>query len=219
MPPGDHDLETARATLTQRLPEPLAPLARAAYNYRWSWAPDGGATFAAVDPDRWERVGMNPVRLLATASPDRVAAAASDDTLVGRASRLATLIEAERQRPARSGPWSRERPVAFMCAEFGVHASLPVYSGGLGVLAGDILKEASDLALPMIGVGLFYRSGYFHQRLDTTGMQHEYWEQNDPSALPCALVTDPTTGRPLTVAVPVGDDDVTVQAWRVDVGS
>src|SRR5437588_12087893 len=104
MPPGDHDLETARATLTQRLPEPLAPLARDAYNYRWSWAPDGGATVAAVDPDRWERVGMNAVRLLATASPDRVAAAASDDTLVRRASRQATSVHAMRPRPAGAGP-------------------------------------------------------------------------------------------------------------------
>ena len=105
-----------------------------------------------------------------------------------------------------------------MCAEFGVHASLPVYSGGLGVLAGDLVKEASDLALPMIGVGLLYRTGYFHQRIDTSGWQHEYWIDSEPTLLPCVPVTDPLTGERVTIEVPVDNEDVVVQLWRVDVG-
>ena len=107
--------------------------------------------------------------------------------------------------------------MAFCCAEFGVHGSLPIYSGGLGILAGDILKEASDLALPMVGVGLMYRTGYFHQRIDVTGLQHEYWLDADPDRLPCVLVSG-ADGQPLTVRVPVDDEDLVAQVWRVDVG-
>ena len=92
--------------------------------------------------------------------------------------------------------------MAFCCAEFGLHGSLPIYSGGLGVLAGDILKEASDLALPMVGIGLMYRTGYFHQRIDATGYQHEYWLDADPERLPCVKVTA-ADGRPVTVVVPM----------------
>jgi starch phosphorylase len=208
--PGDRDLQRAVAALRERLPDPLGPLARVAYNYRWSWAPDGDDVFRAIDADRWDRGGRNPVELLTRATPAQLREATADAGLVDGAARLAQLVDDETA-PAGS-------PVAFMCAEFGVHESLPIYSGGLGVLAGDIVKEASDLALPMLGVGLLYRTGYFHQRVDTTGMQHEYWTEADPEDLPCALVTDETTGDPVTVTVPIGDEDVTVQAWRVDVG-
>jgi starch phosphorylase len=218
MGPGDHDVARAVEGLCERLPEPLAPLARVAYNYRWSWAPRGDEVFAAIHPDRWERVGRNPIELLTRLGPERLRAAAQDGTVVQGGRRLVALLDQELSRQARPGPWTDRRPVAFMCAEFGVHESLPIYSGGLGVLAGDIVKEASDLALPMVGVGLLYRTGYFHQRVDTTGMQHEYWTEADPASLPCVLVTEPDTGERLTVSVPVGDEDVTVQIWRTDVG-
>ena len=105
-----------------------------------------------------------------------------------------------------------------MCAEFGVHESLPIYSGGLGILAGDVLKEASDLGVAMVGVGLMYRTGYFHQRVDTSGYQHEYWIDTDPQRLPAALVTG-TDGHPLEVTVPVFDIDLVASVWRVDVGN
>jgi starch phosphorylase len=94
---------------------------------------------------------------------------------------------------------------------------LPIYSGGLGVLAGDILKEASDLALPMVGVGLMYRTGYFHQRIDVTGYQHEYWLDSDPERLPCVKVTG-ADGRPVAVHIPINDEGVVAHVWRVDVG-
>jgi starch phosphorylase len=98
-----------------------------------------------------------------------------------------------------------------------VHESLPVYSGGLGVLAGDLLKEASDRAVPLVAVGLMYRRGYFRQRIDAAGMQHEYWVDTDPERIPAALVTD-ADGAPLTVTVPIGEAEVTARIWRVDVG-
>jgi starch phosphorylase len=110
-----------------------------------------------------------------------------------------------------------ERPVAFVCAEFGVHRSLPIYQGGLGVLAGDILKGASDLRIPMVGVGILYSKGTFHQRLDPGGWQHDYWTDTEPDRLPMALVGD-DDGSPLVIEVPIRGRDVRVQVWRVQVG-
>ena len=215
---GDRDIEAAVSDLASALPEPLRPLARIAFDYRWSWSADGAGTFEAIDPERWTRVvGHNPVRLLAEAHRSTLDRAAGDQALVERIGALDTELEADRARPWLDGPASVEHPVAFCCAEFGVHGSLPIYSGGLGVLAGDILKEAADIGLPMVGVGLLYRTGYFHQRIDVTGFQHEYWIDTDPGSLPCVRVTG-ADGLPVTVTVPIDDDDVTAQVWRVDVG-
>lgn len=214
---GDHDIERAVAELEENLPEPLRPLARVAYNYRWSWSTDGAAMFEAIDPERWARTGHNPRRLLTETHRAMLERAAEDTGFADWVSRLAAELEADRTRPWHGGAISPAHPVAFCCSEFGVHGSLPIYSGGLGVLAGDILKEASDLALPMVGVGLMYRTGYFHQRIDPTGFQYEYWLDADPERLPCVKVTD-ADGRPVTVMVPIDDESVAAHVWRVDVG-
>jgi starch phosphorylase len=214
---GDRDIDAAVAELATELPAALQPLARVAFDYRWCWAADGAATFAAIDPGHWVRCGANPRRLLTETPPSRLRQAAADAALAARVDAVARELQADRERPWLAGPASPQHPVAFCCAEFGVHGSLPIYSGGLGILAGDILKEASDLALPMVGVGLMYRTGYFHQRIDATGLQHEYWLDADPDRLPCVLVSG-ADGRPLTVRVPVDDEDLVVQVWRVDVG-
>jgi starch phosphorylase len=209
--------ETARAIerLTARLPQAIAPLARVAYNYRWSWTPYGHATFRAIDAERYDRVGGNPVRVLAEADVDVLDAAAGDPGLIQRVRTLADTLDADLARP-NAGSFTETRPVAFMCAEFGVDGSLPIYSGGLGVLAGDILKEASDQAIAMVGVGLLYRRGYFRQRLDTQGLQHEYWVDIDPDRLPATPVH--VDGKPFVVHVPVFGRSVAAQVWRVDVG-
>jgi len=215
--PGRDDVVRVARLLADRLPAPLRPLAAVAYNYWWTWQTDGPAVFAAIDSARWQRCGHNPVRLLREAPVGILRAAAADSSLVAAVERLALGLEAELARPPRTGPIPADHPVAFLCAEFAIHASLPIYSGGLGVLAGDLLKQASDVALPMIGVGLLYRTGYFHQRLDTSGFQHEYWTEPDPEGLPCVLVTAPDD-QPVRVTVPIQDEDVAVQVWRVDVG-
>jgi starch phosphorylase len=214
---GRDDMLRAARLLADQLPDPLRPLAAVAYNYWWTWQADGPAVFAAIDAARWERCGHNPVRLLREAPVATLHAAAADPNLVAGVERLAHGLEADLARPPRTGAIPADHPVAFLCAEFGIHASLPIYSGGLGVLAGDFLKQASDVALPMIGVGLLYRSGYFHQRLDTSGFQHEYWTEPDPEGLPCVPVTTPDDS-PLRVTVPIHDEDVAAQVWRVDVG-
>ncbi len=214
MPPADgtRDLTLATRNLTERLPGALAPLARIAFNYRWSWLPDGGTIFSYLDPHLWERSGCNPRWLIEALPPRRLRDIAADSAYVARIRRAAEVLAADLARPPQ-GPG----PVAYFCSEFGVHCSLPLYSGGLGVLAGDVLKAASDAALPMIGVGLLYRQGYFRQRIDGEGWQREYWITTDFERVPAVLVTD-AQDRPLTVEVPLRGRTVRVQVWRVDVG-
>jgi starch phosphorylase len=218
VPAGAAGRDQVIASLAERLPAPLRPLARVAYNYRWSWTPGGAEVFAAIDPARWERSDHNPVRTLVEASPGVLQRAAADADLVAAIEALADTLSADLARPAApAGAATAPHPVAYLCAEFGVHRSLRIYSGGLGILAGDICKEASDLALPMVGVGLFYRRGYFHQRVDLSGWQQEYWTELDPDLLPAAPVVG-DDGEPLTVTVPLWDHTVDLQVWRVDVG-
>ncbi len=216
---GTTDLAAAAAALQSRLPEPLAPLAEIAYNYRWSWTPGGPELFAEIDPKRWLACAGNPVRMLQETHPSRLAEAAGDAAFIGRLAALQEALEEALAEDTLEGATvSHESPAAFFCAEYAVHGSLPVYSGGLGVLAGDILKEASDRALPLVAVGLMYRHGYFRQRIDASGWQHEYWVDTDPDRVPGALVTG-EDGEPVTVTVPLGAErELVAQIWRVDVG-
>ena len=213
---GDEDLVGRAADLAGKLPDALAPLARIAYNYRWAWYPRGKEVFRDIDPGRWQLSGENPVRLLQEASSEALARAAGDRGLLARAAALEAAFAEDLGRPP-AGPFAPERPIAFFCAEYGVHHSLPVYSGGLGALAGDLVKEASDQAVPLVAVGLLYRQGYFRQRLDASGWQQEYWIDTDPERLPMALVRAPD-GQPLTITVPIRGSEVRAQIWRVAVG-
>ena len=213
---AEAELGRRAADLAVRLPDALAPLARIAYNYRWCWYPGGKEVFRSIEQDRWELCGENPVRLLQEVSSETLARAASDRDLLARIAALEDGFAADLARPAQ-GPVTRDRPIAFFCAEYGVHPSLPIYSGGLGALAGDFLKEASDRALSLVAVGLLYRQGYFRQRLDVSGWQQEYWIDIDPERLPAALVRGPD-GRPLTITAPIRGSEVTVQIWCVAVG-
>ena len=211
---GQRDLDAAAASLAERIPAPLEPLARLAYNYRWAWQPGGAELFAQIDPLLWPRVSANPVALLQEASAAALRRAAADGELLERAVAAEAALAADLAREPLPSPGGAR---AFFCAEYAVHASLPIYSGGLGALAGDFLKQASDDALPLVGVGLLYREGYFRQRIDGSGLQHEYWTAADPSRLPIALVSG-SDGAPLTVSVPIAGERVSAQIWRLDVG-
>ena len=201
-----------------RLPGPLRPLAAVAMNLWWSWQPEAPALFESIDPERWERSGHNPVKLLRDVSPSRLERLSGDARLVSRAAALVHALEEELARPFQAaGEATAAQPVAFLCAEYGLHASLPVYSGGLGVLAGDVLKQASDDGLPMVGVGLFYRRGFFHQRLDRSGWQHEWWSTADPEELPMRLEVD-ERGEPRMVELTLRGRMVRAQIWHVQVG-
>ncbi|HEX3875066.1 MAG TPA: alpha-glucan family phosphorylase [Solirubrobacteraceae bacterium] len=213
--PGVADLERAAQALAARLPDRLGVLARLAYNYRWSWLPGGPDLFAAVDAERWAVCGSNPVRLLQEASAAGLARAAADGGLMSRAAAAEQTIAGELA-SAGAGEGERES-TAFLCAEYAIHASLPVYSGGLGALAGDLVKQASDDDAPLVAVGLMYGDGYFRQRLDASGWQHEYWTATDPPRVPAALVTG-SDGEPVAIRLPIGGVDVRAQVWRVQAG-
>ncbi|HZB98321.1 MAG TPA: DUF3417 domain-containing protein, partial [Candidatus Sulfotelmatobacter sp.] len=206
---GGSDVDAAVADLAARLPAELAAHARLAYNYRWSWTPGGRGVFRSIDPVLWERSSENPVRLLREASSPALERAAGDRQAIAAAQRLRDELEQELASPGTLGGANTRCPVAFLCAEFAVHPSLPIYAGGLGVLAGDMLKEASDRAVPMVGVGLLYHQGYFIQRIDNSGYQHEYWLRVEPERLPAVLVRD-QHGKPLTVRVPIRGREVIV---------
>ncbi|MBA4180693.1 MAG: alpha-glucan phosphorylase [Anaerolinea sp.] len=214
---GSLQLLAATETLAGHLPPALKPLARVAYNYAWSWTREWPRLFRSIDPERWQRAGENPIRLAQEVSPRRMEELARDADFVSRIDRLAGDLERYLAEPMRPSQVPADRPVAFMCAEFGVHATLPTYAGGLGVLAGDLLKEASDQRLPLLGLGILYSQGSFHQRLDENGLQHEFWLETDAERLPAVLVRD-LAGSRLTVEVPLRNRKVLAQVWRVDVG-
>ena len=213
---GADDLERASNALLARVPAELGGFVELAFNFRWSWLADGAELFEAIDAHRWELCGGNPLRLLREAPQSSLDRAARDAALLERVAIATGCVRGDLARRG-DGRFTPERPVAFLCAEFGVHASLPIYAGGLGVLAGDMLKAASDRGLAMVGVGLLYRQGAFHQGIDASGWQHEYWSEVDPERLPMALVTG-ADGRPITVSISVRRRPVVAQIWRVDVG-
>ncbi|HET6277291.1 MAG TPA: alpha-glucan family phosphorylase, partial [Candidatus Polarisedimenticolia bacterium] len=213
---GVKDVRRAAQALATNVPSRLAPLARVAYNYAWSWHLDGDHLFRDIDAYRWRLCGQNPVRFLHEALPESLEKASLNPRIVDRIEALHDALDDLLDRPQGAG-FAADRPVAFLCAEFGIHRSLPIYSGGLGCLAGDILKEASDRGVPMVGVGIMYRQGYFHQRVDASGWQHEYWYETDPERRPAVRVSD-AEGRPVRVTVTLWGEEVAVQVWRVDVG-
>ena len=197
------------------LPEALQPLLRIAYNLRWSW--DAGAVqlFLRLDRDLWETTGHNPILLLGSVDQSVLEAAARDDSFLAH---LQGVVDKLDSYASGEGTWYRrehkdeEMMVAYFSAEFGLTECLSIFAGGLGVLAGDHLKAASDLGLPLVGVGLAYQQGYFRQYLNAAGWQQEAFEENDFHTLPIRLVPD----KKIKVELP--DGVVAAQIWSVDVG-
>jgi starch phosphorylase len=198
-------------------------LERLSWNYWWSWTQDGAAVFRDLGQELWDDCEHNPRRVLREVSEFDLMRMVTDPVYAGRVRRLSEAFDAYMAGTART--WAaehapavrRERPVAYFCAEFGVHHSLPLYSGGLGILAGDHLKSASDLGLPLVAIGLLYHHGYFRQRLRRDGWQEETYNEIDVDDLPLRLVRD-DEGRPAYVELEIRGRRVLVQAWRVEVG-
>ena len=212
--------ETGEATT---LPETIAALERISRNYWWSWNQDGHAVFRDLDQEVWDACEHNPRRLLKEVPQYSLMRMATDPVYIERVRRVAEGFDA--YMAAGSVTWAarhaegltRERPVAYFCAEFGVHHSLPLYSGGLGILAGDHLKSASDLGLPLVAVGLLYHHGYFRQRLRRDGWQEEAYSQINVGDLPMRLARR-GDGAPVSIELAMRGRAVRVQAWRVEVG-
>ncbi len=211
-----------RFTVRLALPAPLAPLGELVLNLRWSWHPASLDLFASVDPVTWAAVGRDPVRLLGQVSPLRLAELAAEPAFLARLA----AAHADLQDYLSTPRWYQEldsasappSSIAYFSPEFGITESLPQYSGGLGILAGDHLKAASDLGVPILGVGLLYRAGYFKQSLSAEGWQQERYPPLDPHGLPLTLLTT-ASGAPLEVQVGLPDgQQMHAQVWRAQVG-
>lgn len=204
-----------------RIPERLGRLRELAYNFWWSFSPDALELFARLDPSLWEELNHNPVLLLRRIPQPRLNEAARDpetlalyDSVLGR---LDFYLGRKNTRAQERWPELSGRTIAYFCAEFAIHESLPMYSGGLGVLAGDHLKSASDLGVDLVGVGLLYSQGYFIQRLDEKGLQKELYPQVDPSSLGITLLRAPD-GAPMRIWVDLPERRLWAQIWEARVG-
>ncbi len=211
-----------RFTIRPQLPEPLAPLRGLMLNLRWSWHAETLDLFAAIDPDGWERAGREPVALLAEVSPERLASLAADRRFLRRlgdaVDELREYTTGPRWYQTDGGLSGAPAAVAYFSPEYGITAALPQYSGGLGILAGDHLKAGSDLGVPLIGVGLLYRHGYFTQSLSPEGWQTERYPSGDPNGLPLTLLRD-DRGAPVRVSVALAAGAaVAAQVWIAQIG-
>ncbi len=202
------------------LPARIGGLTDLAYNLWWSWHPEARELWRALDLQAYRESGHNPVRILSLISPEALERAAGDAAFLSLYDRVMEQFRRETGTPPRGFPGHPEASpgsVAYFSAEFGVHVSLPVYAGGLGILAGDTLKEASDLGLPLVGVGLIYSHGYVRQRLRDDGWQEEIREPFDTSAYPLRRAAD-REGNALLVPVPLFDPPIYIGVWRTMVG-
>ena len=201
------------------LPDELQPLVTLAMNLRWSWNPQAVDAFRWVDPDRWEEAEHDPVRMLGLVTPERLAELAADGPFT---SFLNSVVE-DHERYLTEPRWFQKHypdvleTVAYFSPEFGVSEALPVYSGGLGVLAGDHLKAASDLGVPLVGVGLLYREGYFRQQLNADGWQQERYPALDPHGMPLTLLSG-ADGSALKIDVDLAGSRCVAQVWQAMVG-
>lgn len=212
-----------RFTVRAHLPERLTALDQLSTNLRWSWDKPTQELFASIDSDLWERCGSDPVALLGAVKPARLDELALDEAFLRRLDELTADLNDYLSRPL----WYQQRQeqgaempaaIAYFSMEFGIAEVLPNYSGGLGILAGDHLKSASDLGVPLVAVGLYYRSGYFRQSLTADGWQNETYPSLDPQGLPLRLLTD-ATGEPALVELMLPDSaQLHARIWVAQVG-
>jgi starch phosphorylase len=198
--------------------ERLWALAR---NLWWSWDPDSTSLFLDLDPIRWRELHHNPVALLSEIPLEEIERRAEEQVLHSRINyayrRLREYLENDHTWGTRHAGILRPRPVGYFSAEFGLHESIPIYSGGLGILAGDHLKSSSDLDIPLVGVGLFYGQGYFRQRLDRNGWQQEEYLETDVNQLPMERAIG-ANGEPVMVQIETRSGVIRAKVWRFRVG-
>lgn len=217
---GQNSLSAADR-LQNKLPPPLHLLVELAFNFWWSWSSELTCLFSEIDTQKWEEYHHNPVRLLETVSSERLTQLATEPYYCSRILAVATQFKQYKQKTntwaSKFAPqFSHRQPIAYFSMEFGLHQCLPTYSGGLGILAADHLKSASDLGLPMVGVSLLYHQGY-SQHLNTSGLQEEITHEYQFDELPLELCKKQNR-ECLTVTVPIGDRPVKAQVWLARIG-
>ncbi len=202
------------------LPENLEPLREIANNLYWTWNSDATDLFLRLDRKLWKKLNHNPVQLLGKVSQERLLEVSKDDGFVSHMNRVYLQMEVYLNEVTwyQKNYETHDKPfIVYFSAEFGLAESLQIYSGGLGVLAGDHLKSSSDLGLPLVGMGLCYREGYFQQYLTSDGWQHERYENNDFYNQPMQLVKD-KEGKTLKLKLSFPGRDVYYQIWKIEVG-
>jgi starch phosphorylase len=205
------------------LPPPIERLRSIAHNLRWAWTHDTIELFRRLDRDLWETTGHNPVRMLGTIDQAKLEKASRDDAFLAHLDRISLKFDSYLKsegswfQRAHNNKENRGLLVAYFSAEFGLTECLSIFAGGLGILAGDHLKSASDLGVPLVGVGLLYQQGYFRQYLNQAGWQQESYEDNDFHNLPITPIYQ-ADGTPLTIKVEYPGRPVAAQIWQVQVG-
>ena len=203
------------------LPERLSKLNDLVFNLWWTWSPRAQNLFMSIDPVIWEDVNHNPVKLLRRITPDRLAFLAEDRDFLDAFDAVIAEFEAymnpESTWFGRTYPDHKEDIIAYFSAEFGLHESLPIYSGGLGILSGDHCKSASDLGLPFVGIGFLYPQGYFTQYIDDEGVQEALYEKLDFSEAPVLPARD-ANGRDVLISVELPGRSVYARVWHIQVG-
>jgi len=212
-----------RMTVFPIMPTRISRLYELAYNLWWSWRPEARALYSRLDPDLWEAVGHNPVRFLSEMQPQKLEQAAENaEYLQQYDSALRDFDIYMHPRPedtwfSRTYPELTDKTIAYFSAEFGLNESLPIYSGGLGILSGDHCKEASDLGLPFVGVGFLYPQGYFTQRITRDGIQEAFYEKLHFSEAPAVPATDPN-GNEVMINVDLPGRRIYAKVWKLQVG-
>ena len=205
-------------TVAPRLPESISRLRELAYNLWWCWHPECHTLFSELNPAEWQNGHHNPVTAIDKAPRARLRALAADPAYIRLYNTTMEAFDAYMNTPQPDySPLSKERPLAYFSTEYGLTECLPIYSGGLGVLSGDHLKSASDLLVPLVGVGLLYKSGYFRQAIDKNGRQVAMYPQNDFSQLPLERVFD-DSGEPMEIMIQLSGRRLFANIWRVRVG-
>ncbi|WP_367359847.1 alpha-glucan family phosphorylase [Syntrophus sp. (in: bacteria)] len=212
-----------RFTAVANLPREISRLRELAYNLWWAWNPSALDLFAALDPQLWTEMGNNPVRMLETVSAERLIEARNNTVYMGLYESVMKQFDRYMTdktlcpRLSKSPEIKWSAPVAYFSTEYGLHESLPIYSGGLGVLSGDHIKTASDLNIPLVGVGLLYRSGYFKQFIDKDGVQIAEYPESDFSNMPLQIVQD-EKGEEVQISLELPGRTLYANIWEVQVG-
>ena len=210
-----------RITVTPQLPKRIENLGKIANNLWWSWNTDFLKLFKQIDIDLWERVGKNPIKFLKLVSQEKLENAVNNQEFLKSYDKINSNFEGYMNNKntwfSKEYPNNKSDLIAYFSAEYGLDEILPIYSGGLGILSGDHLKSASDLGIPLVGVGLFYKNGYFHQKIDGIGRQETEYTAVDESTLPMKVVKD-NKGNDLLIFVKFPEGKLYLKVWQINVG-
>ncbi|MFP4300907.1 MAG: alpha-glucan family phosphorylase [Spirochaetaceae bacterium] len=210
-------MQIIKYTVSPQIPKPLKPLQEIAHNVWLSWNHDAVTLFTRLDFDAWIASHQNPVRMLGMIPQERYEQLARDDSYLASLHEVNEKFQRYKQSKDTWYTGSRNKTIAYFSMEYGLDVSLPIYSGGLGVLSGDHMKTASDLGLPLVGVGLLYQQGYFQQYLNADGFQQERYPENDWYNMPVNRCTD-KSGEDVKITVKILDSVVVARIWEVKVG-